>query len=596
MTLVGAGVLVLVAQVTGCSTDEEDRVGTPILPGDRGAEPGAIACDPASAALTPSAVKRLAKAYVRNALGEMFSQLGAATRAQLLTALGSSLDLIPTDVAPAETGPGSTLYASSDQGVSQEHVDAMYRLAVTTASQIADPATPYAAEMLRVCGAAPKLDDDACLTKFVGYYGRKAFRRPLAQAEVDDFKGFYRSAAGAGTNGLFALVGRLIGHPAFYYRFDSEGQVVSGTAGGDAVYRLTKWELLSKVTFLFWGSPPTDELYDYVDATDVTEDANLPPLLDRVLADPRARDGIIGFYRDWLQLDRTLNPATDGNIAASKALVTNAGLQALPPTYRDEMIQEVLDLANHYTLSTEGTLDDIMTSTYSFARTPALASIYGVAPWDGTKEHLVPLPAGQRSGLLTRAAMVSSNSEHTRPIIKGVRILRRVLCTDIPPPPPTVAIKPVVYSPDKTTRQSVEEVTADPTCAGCHNTINPLGYLTENYDSIGRVRDKELHFKDQSADVVSSLPVTTKTVNALGDGKGIADGVELSARIAESGKAEACLVRNYFSFTNGRTIDAKADGCDLEHLREALTGSGGSIRHMLRESVMQKAFRQRRTK
>src|SRR5262249_3278245 len=153
---------------------------------------------------------------------------------------------------------------------------------------------------------------------------------------------------------------------------------------------------------------------------------------------------------------------------ASKALVTNAGLNELPPTHRDDMIQEVLDLVNHYTLSTDGTFDDILTSPYSFARTPALAGIYGVAAWDRTKEHLVPLPPGQRSGLLTRAAMVSSNSENTRPIIKGVLILRRVLCSDIPPPPPTVNVTPVVHVPDKTTRQSVEEGTANPTCTGCH--------------------------------------------------------------------------------------------------------------------------------
>jgi hypothetical protein len=411
--------------------------------------------------------------------------------------------------------------------------------------------------------------------------------------EIDDFKAFYRSA---GTDGLFALVGRLIGHPAFYYRFDSEGDVVSGAPGADATYRLTKWELLSKVTFLFWSSSPTDELYDFVDATDLTDDQNLAPLLDRVLVDPRARDGILGFYRDWLQLDKTQTPATDGNIEASQTLVSNAGLKSLPTTHREDMIQEVLALANHYTLSTSGTLGDILTSPYSFARTPALATIYGAPAWDGTEEHLVPLPPGQRTGLLTRAALVSSSSEYTRPILKGVRIMRRVLCTDIAPPPPTLVIKPVVYTPDKTTRQSVEDVTADPACAGCHGQINPFGFLTENYDSIGRLRDKELYFKDQSPQVVSSLPITTRTVNALGDGKEIADGVELGARIAESGKADACLIKNYFSFVNGRAADDSADACDLAHLRDALTGSGGSIKQMLRESVMAQSFRQRRLK
>jgi hypothetical protein len=575
--------LALAWQLVGCTVDDENPNN-----GRRRKDDPATACDESSAALTASSVKRLERAYVEGALRELFSPLGDASRTQLLASLRGTLDLIPSDVAPTETGPASRLYASSDDRVDQDHVDAMFRLAVTVASEVADAAKPYAGEMLEVCGGA-NLDDDACLTTFVKYYGRKALRRPLVQAEVEDFKSFYKSAGG---DGLFALVGRLIGHPAFYYRFDAEGDVVSGAAG--TVYRLTRWELLSKVTFLFWSTPPTDELYDYTEATDVTDDQNLPKLLDRVLADPRATDGIAGFYREWLQLDKTQTPATDGNIAASKALVLNAGIPDLPPTHRDDMIREVLDLASHYSLATDGKLSDMLTSPYSFARTSALASIYGVTPWDGTKEHLVPLPEGQRSGLLTRAAMVASNTENTRPIIKGVRVLRRVLCTDIPPPPPTINITPVLHVTDKTTRQSVDEATADATCAGCHRTINGLGYLTENYDPIGRFRDKELRFEDQTATVASSLPIRTTTVNALGDGKEIADGVALSARIAESGKADVCLVRNYFSFANGRVGDDKADGCDLEHLQVALTG--GSIKQMLRASVLLPSFRQRLVK
>jgi hypothetical protein len=82
---------------------------------------------------------------------------------------------------------------------------------------------------------------------------------------------------------------------------------------------------------------------------------------------------------------------------ASKALVTNAGVQALPGTNRDDTIQEVLDLANHYTLITDGKFDDVWTSTYSFARAPVMASSYGVAPWDGTKNRGGARRAGRSS-------------------------------------------------------------------------------------------------------------------------------------------------------------------------------------------------------
>src|SRR5262249_36747911 len=153
---------------------------------------------------------------------------------------------------------------------------------------------PYGNEMMKVCGAGKTKADlaqDACLTTFVNYYGRKAFRRPLAQSEVDDFKAYYRGIGG-GADPLTLLVGRLLAHPNFYYRFDTEGAPLGGTEGQDGVYRLSKWELLSKVTFPFWAAPPNDGLYDKVATVDITQDADLKAMVDQVLADPKATQGV----------------------------------------------------------------------------------------------------------------------------------------------------------------------------------------------------------------------------------------------------------------------------------------------------------------
>ena len=553
---------------------------------DGGAAPSAFACDPSATPIQPAAIKRLAKVYLTNAVLELFSSFAAAPKGQLLAALQTRLDLVPSDV--------SDFYSTNDTTVTQDHVDAIFGLAVAAAAQIGDSSKPYAAEMLKVCGAGAtvkSLDQDPCLTTFIAYYGRKSFRRPLTQAESDDFKAFYKATVAAGSNGLAALAGRFLAHPNFYYRLDSDGDAIA-----DATYRLTRWELLSKITFLFWASPPTDALYDRVAGQDITADAALAPLVDDVLADPKAAQGILGFYREWLELDKTLMPGTDGNILADEALASTAGVAPLPATHREDMIQEVLDLSLHYSLRTEGRLDDILTSPYSFAKTDALAKIYGVGVWDGTDEHLVPLPSGQRSGLLTRAAMVASNSEYTRPVIKGKRIRVRVLCTPVSPPPPGLNIKPLVHAPDKTTRQALDEVTQDPTCWGCHKNLNNLGYLSENYDPLGRFRDKETRFAELSAQVVSQLPLDTKAVAGLtsDDTKELANAVELGKYIADSGQAHTCMVRNYFEFVTGRKEDESADGCTLEELHQKLAASGGSIKAMLKQSVMQQAFRQRK--
>jgi hypothetical protein len=559
-------------------------------PGKRN-EPGpsGYACNPEDSALTPSPIRRLARIYFENSVREFLSSVDETTRAAMLDSIKTRFELVPADT--------SDHFSLNDDTVSQDHVDAVFGVAVALAAKISEDPS-FSTAMMSPCGAgatAASLQDDACLTSFVTHYGRKAFRRPLAQAEIDDFKAFYHQAMGQGVDGLGMLVGRFIAHPSFYYRFDSEGEKLEGTDGADAVYELTKWELLSKVTFLFWAAPPTDALYDFVESTDVTQDDGLAALVDQVLADPKAEQGVLRFYREWLELDTTKTPATEGNVVAGQAMLAASGIAMLPVTYREDMIQEVLDLTRHYTLTTNGKLGDIFTSQYSFARTPELAKIYGVEPWSGSPDQLVTLPAGERSGLLTRAAMLTSGAEYTRPVIKGHVIRSRILCDVIAPPPAELEIKPLVHAADKTTRQAVDEATAAETCQGCHKQMNPLGYLSENYDPTGRFRTVELRFAEGTADVVAELPIDTRVVPQIDedDTTEIANAVDLGAYIAETNAADACMVENYFEFVTGRSPDPKADGCDIVDMYDRMTAEDGSIQSMLRATVMRESFRRR---
>jgi hypothetical protein len=533
-------------------------------------------------------IKRLARVYVTNAIAELLAPMADAPKAQLLADLRTRLDLVPID-------DDERRYSRSDDRVTQDHVDAIVGLAMTLAARIADATTSYGTELLKVCGdAASRADlaDDACLTKFIQRYGRSAFRRPLEDAEVQDFKAYYRNAVEKGLDGLAVVVARFVGHPRFYYRFDAGGERVEGAEGKDALYKLDRWELLAKLTFLFWAAPPTDALYDRAANLDVGDDAAVAGIVDAVLADRRAEQGVLSFFSEWLLLDKTPMPATGGNVLADKALVQTLGIDALPEAHRDDMIRDVLDLVRHYALTTDGTLDDVLTSRYSFARTKALSAVYGVEPWDGDPTHLVPLPENERSGLLSRAALVASSTEYTRPILKGKRVLTRVLCRPISPPPPGLDIKPIDLSETKTTRQATEEATAASACAGCHQALNGLGFATESYDPLGRFRRKEVRFAETTGDVLSQLDVRTQATILMSDGsaRNVADAVALGAELAKSGDVHACLAQNYFEFVSG----GQEDACAVTSLRESLSGPKGSIKSMLRASAVQRSFRYRR--
>jgi hypothetical protein len=239
---------------------------------------------------------------------------------------------------------------------------------------------------------------------------------------------------------------------------------------------------------------------------------------------------------------------------------------------------------------------DVFTSPLSFARTADHARLYRTTAWvgDGPPPEL---PAGERGGLLTRLWFLAGGSISTRPILRGAFLRKYLLCDDVAPPPVNVAAALPERQLGETTRQVVEELTERPgtACASCHAAlINPLGFAFEGFDALGRSRNEERLFDDDGRQI-ASLPVDVRSVPRVtpGDERASSGAAHLVDLMLQSGKLEACLVRNYFRFTFGRHEDLAADGCALERLRTRLTESG-SIRSMLAEAALLPEMKQRR--
>ncbi len=188
--------------------------------------------------------------------------------------------------------------------------------------------------------------------------------------------------------------------------------------------------------------------------------------LAAIVTDPRAKAGVSDFYRQWLKLDG-ISQLPSMDTPAFDAFAAGENIGAPGHDQRGEMIQEVLDMGAYYTLTMPGRYEDLMKSPYSFATGADLANIYGVSAWDGTQQNMVTLPNG-RSGLLTRAALLISGSEYTRPIIKGKEVRFQVLCDQLSPPPASLNITPLQPDPNKRMLEIVETATASATCQACH--------------------------------------------------------------------------------------------------------------------------------
>jgi hypothetical protein len=211
--------------------------------------------------------------------------------------------------------------------------------------------------------------------------------------------------------------------------------------------------------------------------------------------------------------------------------------------------------------------------------------------WDGSSAPAA-FTDPTRAGLLTRVALLASGSPNTRPIMKGVRARNALLCQAMPPPPADAAGVIITPSTTATTRQVVEALTQAPgsSCSSCHQSyINPLGFVTENFDALGRSRTVQTLY-DATGKVVGSQPVNTIAAPAVvpGDARTAADANQATQYILDSGAFESCFAKQYFRFTFAR-LESQSDQGVLTDLTN-YAKAGQSLRTVLSTVALRAEF------
>ncbi|OQW47959.1 MAG: hypothetical protein A4S09_14270 [Proteobacteria bacterium SG_bin7] len=511
------------------------------------------------------------------------SNLSASSQNTLLAGIDSSLDLIPNDA--------DSMFTRFDSATFQAHVSPSIDIAYNLASMIVSNAV-FIDTMTQVCGTGStkaSLANITCLQTFIKTYGQRAFRRPLVAAEITDFVNSYNSQVG--DDKIVLVISRMLSSPRFFYKLDNEGTKIAGNDGVDAIYQLSKYELLSKITFLFWSAPPDDNLINMVTNLDLNQSAALNQVIDSVASNQKAKTGILNFYSEWLKLGEV--PALTSTDKAFVALAEGQNVNI-----RNDLVQEVLDMLEFYSFTTNGRYEDLMTSPYSFAKTSSLAQIYSTPVWNGSSSSLQRFPASDnRAGLLGRAAFLVANSAYTRPVQKGKRIRFHLLCDDVPPPTMVTDFKVLVQNTGISTRQAFESATEGSSCISCHKEMNPLGFTSENFDSLGRARKAELKFNIDGT-IANSVNVDTSTIANIfpGDDTPINGLVEMQTHIASTGKGQKCMVQQFFRYSQFRHENELQDGCEMESMRQELVSGGGSLLKMFKASAKVSSFAKRRVK
>jgi hypothetical protein len=532
----------------------------------------------------PTSSRRLSKEQYRNTLRDLLKLRFGSTSTDadsIMSVLTPLINKIPDDSLISSSDP-TAQYSTVDDNVTDNHFQAYFEVTKAFIAQVTSSSARIQAFGGNSCLTAASVTA-ACRDTFINDLGLQMLRRPVsAGTELTNLQNAF-----SGDTPFASAVGALLLSPQFLFRIEDQGTAVNSRTN---LFNISQYELASRLSYSLWLSMPDAALF--TEAKNGTLATNLATQVDRMIADAKAKTAQRSFFGEWTKTphppqftknvgDATYNAFAGGNLPTAN-LTTNAN-------------NEVLDLLDYYTnTASNGKIADAFLSPYSFAKTSDLAAIYNVSTWNGNSSQMVTFPnSSPRSGLLTRTAILGSESFSTRPIIRGVYVKRRILCDTLGAPPADFSgTMAAGLGPLATKRQQVEQITSPTTCNGCHSQINPFAFALESYDSLGRYREKERIFYP-SVTNPTDVAIDTFATVALGNGLSVDvnDGATLSQAIVASGKVEACFSRNYFSYVYGRAADTSADACALESIRSKGVGASGSLRQMFRALTTDPSFK-----
>jgi hypothetical protein len=405
-----------------------------------------------------------------------------------------------------------------------------------------------------------RLSAQADATTFIKNLGKRAFRRPLTDAEVTATKALFdkgKALVGSGddfADGVQLVSDYFFQSPHFIYR----EELSSGAAG--AKVALNAYEVASKLAYAVTGSMPDDALFAAADAGALSTRDQVVAEVKRLLGTQGAKDSLLEFHDQLLVMRGYDN------------IHKNESFTGFGEGVAEDLRQEAKHFIQDIVFQQDHGFTTLMTAPYTFAnaRVRGLYGLENQAPAGANATDFIKLQLDptQRAGLLTQIGFLASNGEQSTPniIIRGVHIARKIMCSALPPPPMNVPPLPE-QQPNSTNRQRVELATKDAPCNGCHtNIINPLGVALEHLDGVGRYRTTD---NGQPVDSTTSYTIDGKTVP-------IAGAVELANAIATSDQAHACYAQNMAEYLYGRVINRDTDnqlvqqGGWLSHDKESL--------------------------
>lgn len=482
---------------------------------------------------------------------------------------GPSID-VGSAFAPLQRVDGLLALNSSQVSVTMGQMQDFQRAAVSIASQVMsegnlDRGVPSHRDALVPCKPASVTEpDDECAATFVRKAGRLLFRRPISEAKVAELVGNAHQAADSLDSfygGLQLMLESMLINPQFLLIEDT----TEPDPDRSGHRRLDGYGLASRLSFLLWNSVPDEELLDAAEKGELYTNRGRKREVERMLASPRLESGVRAFFDDMFGFDHFDSLTKD---AQKYPTITGATLQDA----REQTLRTVVE----HLLHKNADYRDLFTTRSTFI-SRALGPVYHVGAAPGWTPYELPADSG-RAGILTHVSFLTLHAHPARSsaTLRGKALREVFLCQKVPPPPPNVDFS-AVEDPDsslKTAREKLEVHRTNPSCAGCHKIMDPIGLTLENFDGAGQFRTTENGAQiDASGDL---------------DGKPFKDAVGLGEALRDSPALPTCLVKQVYSYATGGSINTRDPM--LKIFEQDFADSGYRVVDLLRDIAMSEAF------
>jgi hypothetical protein len=492
-------------------------------------------------AYAPARLRRLTPAELGNAISQLF--MG-----------GQALDhRFPDEVA------GHRFDNEYDNlGVSVELTSSLQDVAERAAAA-------FTARLGETWGCSTGVADENCAGQVLDHLGVRVWRRPLTGAERQRLLGLYSltRAENDFATAMATVIEALIQSPHFLFRFEL-GLPATQQA---PLVALAPYEAAAALSFGLWRSTPDDALLEAAGNGRLSDARGLSEEAGRLLQDPKAQAGVTDFLLQWQDLIRA-DVMSKSDATFDAALASNMHVEA-----RSFLTRLVWGETPSYAALLTSRETEVDAS---------MARLYGI-----TASGIVTLPVGERSGFLTQAAFLASHTPGAgfNPILPGHFVRTRLLCQELPAPPP--GVPDLAANENASTRERYSMHASNSACASCHELMDPIGWGFERYDSLGRYRTTEENGVPLSGG--GELKGTDVDGPFVGPS-------ELAQKLVTSVQAQRCFVTQTLRYLLGRDTVAPAfrreiDGNAVEGVMAGGFGATTDIKQMLVALIATEAFR-----